>query len=37
VIENFIETKNCKKMLKGLKQKNDIFIGIKTYLTLFYV
>ena len=34
MIENFIETKSWKKILDGLKRKVDIFVGIKTYLTL---
>ena len=29
MIENFIETKSWRKILEGLKQKVDIFIGTK--------
>ena len=34
MIENYIGTKTLRKILEGIKRKVNIFIGIKTYLTL---
>jgi len=34
MIENFIRTKSCRKVLEKLKQKVDIFIGIKNIFNL---
>jgi len=35
MIENFIEIKNRKKILKRLKQNVDIFIGTKNIFNFF--
>jgi len=35
-MENFWATKSWRNFLEGLKQKVDIFIGLKKYLTLFF-
>jgi len=35
VIDNFIETKGWKKIVEGLKQKVEIFIGTKNIFELF--